>query len=73
MYQKPLRAPPERNGCEASPEASSEASSEASPEASPEDSPREEVSNPFTIIVVPHRDLFVFMFSIITCVRCAEL
>ena len=34
---------------------------------------REEVANPFTIIVVPHRDLFVFMFSIIACVRCAEM
>lgn len=34
---------------------------------------REEVSNPFTIIVAAHRDLFVFMFSIIACVRCVEI
>ena len=34
---------------------------------------REEVSNPFTMIVVAHRDLFVFIFSIIACVRCVEM
>lgn len=34
---------------------------------------REEVANPFTMIVVPHRDLFVFMFSIIACIRFWEM